>query len=354
MFDFLSLEISEIVNVYALIIGLVYGLVAQKTQFCISGSIKDFVLDKSTRRLASVLVAMVSAIILSQLVSYLYEIDFSRSIYLQDTVNYFTIILGGVLFGIGMMKADGCSSRHLVKFAQGDLYSLVTLITIAIFAFITAKGLFSYVFGELQSSEVLLSVSSYLPNQSVSISIMILFLLIMIYKAVPRVKDLLALSDGVIIGFLVAFSWYVTGVIGLNEFNPISLEGLSFVYPSGKTLEYLMFFSGTTLSFGISVILGIIVGSFIMSFFNKKYRFGCATPQNESKLKNSIVGGALMGVGGILALGCTIGQGLTGISTLAVSSIIAISSIMISAYLTALSMSKNASLPSCFTFGWKR
>ena len=149
MFSFENLEVYEIVNIYALIIGLIYGVIAQKTQFCFSGSIKDFVLSKSTRRLASVLVAMVSAIVLSQLASYLYEIDFNKSIYLQSSVNYFTIILGGVLFGIGMMKADGCSSRHLVKFAQGDLYSLVTLVTIAIFAYITAKGMFSYIGGEL-------------------------------------------------------------------------------------------------------------------------------------------------------------------------------------------------------------
>ena len=353
MFSFEDLEIYEIVNIYALVIGLLYGLIAQRTQFCISGSIKDFVLSKSTRRLASVLVAMLSAIVFSQLSSYVYKIDFTQTIYLQNSINYFTIILGGVLFGIGMMKADGCSSRHLVKFAQGDLHSLVTLVTIAIFAYITAKGMFSYMGGQLQQSELLLALSSYLPNKPLSLYVVIIFLVVMIYKVVPHAKNLLSLSDGLIVGFLVALSWYVTGAVGSDAFTPLALEGLSFVYPSGQALEYFMFFSGSTLSFAISIIFGILTGSFIMSLFNKKYRFGCALPDSGNKLKNSIFGGVLMGVGGILALGCTIGQGLTGLSTLATSSFVAILSIAISAYITGLKMSKNKSLPSCFSFEWR-
>ena len=128
MFNLDDLEPYQIVNICAVVIGLVYGIIAQKTQFCFSGSIKDFVLRKSTRRSASILTAMISAILFSQLLSYLYTIDYSTTIYLQSNINYFTIVFGGVLFGIGMMRADGCSSRHLVKFSQGDLHSLVTLL----------------------------------------------------------------------------------------------------------------------------------------------------------------------------------------------------------------------------------
>lgn len=348
-----NLETHQMVNISALILGLIYGLIAQKTQFCISGSVKDFVLSRSTRRLASVIVAMIFAIIFSQLATTIYQIDFSQTIYLQSSVNYFTIILGGVLFGIGMMKADGCSSRHLVKFAQGDLYSLVTLVTIAIFAYMTAKGIFSYVGGQVQASELLLALSSYLPNKPLPIYIVLALLLVALYKVVPHFKNLVSCSDGLLVGLLIGLAWVVTGVIGFDSFNPQPLEALSFVYPSGQTLVYFMFFSGTALSFSITIIFGVLIGGFIMSLFNKKYRFGCAIPEKENKLKNSLFGGALMGVGGILALGCTIGQGLSGVSTLALSSFIAIASIMISAYITALKMSKSGSLPSCFTFDWR-
>jgi hypothetical protein len=113
-----------------------------------------------------------------------------------------------------------------------------------------------------------------------------------------------------------------------------------------------MFFSGSTLSFSITVIFGIIAGGFIMSLFNTKYRFGCAAPQNDNKLRHSMIGGSLMGVGGILSIGCTIGQGLSGVSTLAFASFLAIGSIAVSAYFTAKYMAKKDALPGCFTFDW--
>lgn len=352
MYSLDDFELYQVVNIFAAIIGLTYGAIAQKTQFCFNGAIKDFVLSNSTRRAASILTAMISAILSSQLLSYIYAIDFTATIYLQAGINYFTIIVGGVLFGVGMMRADGCSSRHLVKFSQGDLHSLITLLCIAIFAYMTAKGLFSYGVAEMQTNGTLLDLSSLIPNRPMSITIIIALLFLALWRIVPRVKGLLSCSDGLVVGLLIGLSWFVTGVLGFDAFEAVPLESLSFVYPSGKTLEYLMFFSGSTLSFSISVVFGIIVGGFIMSLFNKRYRFRCAAPQNSDKLKNSIVGGSLMGVGGIMAMGCTIGQGLTGISTLAFSSFIAIISISVSAYVTALYMSKKETLPSCFSFDW--
>ncbi len=354
LYDPDDFELYHIVNIFALIIGLAYGMIAQKTQFCFNGSIKDFVLSRSTRRAASILTAMIAAILSSQLFSYLYAIDFSTSIYLQSDINYIAIIFGGLLFGAGMMRADGCSSRHLVKFSQGDLHSLVTLLCIAIFAYMTSKGLFSHGAALLQTDPVLLDLSSFGPNRPMSIYIVITLLLLALWRAVPKVKNLLACSDGLVVGTLIGLSWFVTGVVGFDGFDSSPLESLSFVYPSGKTLEYLMFFSGSTLSFSITVIFGIVAGGFVMSLFNKKFRFNCAAPQNGDRLKNSILGGAMMGTGGILAMGCTIGQGLSGISTLAVSSFIAILSIAVSAYITALYMAKKEALPGCFSFDWDR
>ena len=353
MFFFEDFEPYQVVNIFALIIGLIYGATSQKTQFCFSGSIKDYILTKSTRRLASVLTAIIIAILSSQLLSHLYHIDFHESIYLHTEVNYITIILGGVLFGSGMMLADGCSSRHLVKFSQGDMHSLITMIFIAIFAYITSKGLFAYPLSLLEKNEILISISVFIPNSTLCIYMVLPFLLFALWKLVPKFKNMFSSIDGMIVGLLVGASWFVTGVLGFDDFDPLPLEGLSFVFPSGKTLEYLMFFSGSTLSFSITVIFGILTGGFIMSLFNKKYRFGCAAPEKSDKLKNAILGGSLMGVGGILSLGCTIGQGLTGMSTLAFTSFIAISSISISAYITAKYMAKKDALPSCFAFDWK-
>ncbi len=198
-------------------------MVAQKTQFCFSGSIKDFILDGSTRRAASVLTAMITAIVSSQLLSTIYQIDFTQTIYLQSTINYGTIMLGGLLFGSGMMIADGCSSRHLVKFSQGDLHSLVAIIFIAIFAYMTSKGIFSYGLGLIEKSELLLSLSALIPNRPVSIFITLPLLLLALWKIVPSLKNLFSCLDGLIIGLLIGFAWFVTGVLGFNEFEAVTL-----------------------------------------------------------------------------------------------------------------------------------
>ena len=349
---FEALESYQIVNIFAFLIGLTYGVVAQKTQLCFSGAIKDFVLTKSTRRAASVLTAVITAIITSQILANIYDIDLSKSVYLQSDINYFSIILGGGLFGAGMMLADGCSSRHLVKFSQGDLYSLVTIIFIAVFGYMSAKGILMIGLEPIIKNEFLLRVSAWLSNQAISIYIMLPLLLIGLWKLLPRFKNLVSCIDGALVGLLIGSAWYVTGVLGFDDFEPLPLEALSFVFPSGKTLEYLMFFSGSTLSFSVSVVFGIVLGAFSMSFLNKKYRFGCVVSQKNNKLRNGIIGGTLMGVGGIMAMGCTIGQGLSGMSTLAFSSFLAIASIMISAYFTAKFMDKRDALPNCFNFDW--
>lgn len=347
-----TLESYQIVNIFAFLIGLIYGIVAQKTQFCFSGAIKDFILTKSTRRAASVLTAVITAIIASQVLAHIYAIDFAKTVYLQTDINYFSILFGGALFGVGMMLADGCSSRHLVKFSQGDLHSLVTIIFIAIFGYISAKGIFAIGLEPIVKNAFLLSLSALLPNKALPVFVIIPFLLLALWKVVPRLKNLLVCTDGVVVGLLIGFAWYVTGVLGYDDFEPIPLEALSFVFPSGKTLEYLMFFSGSTLSFSVSIVFGILIGGFFMSLFNRKYRFGCVASQNSNKLKNGIIGGMLMGMGGILAIGCTIGQGLSGISTLAFASFLAIASIIVSAYFTAKYMHKRDALPSCFNFDW--
>jgi len=125
-------EIYEVINILGLVIGLTFGMIAQKKQFCFSGSIKDYILTKSTMRGSSVIMAIIVAIISTTLVSTYYEIDLTESNYYRENINYFSIIIGGLLFGTGMMLADGCSNRHLIKFAQGDSNSLIALVFIGI------------------------------------------------------------------------------------------------------------------------------------------------------------------------------------------------------------------------------
>ena len=354
MFELENYEIFKIVNILGFLLGLTFGVVAQKNQFCFSGSIKDYMLTKSTKRGASVIMAILVAIASTYAVSSYFSIDLTQSVYYKDNINYFSIIFGGALFGAGMMLADGCSSRHLVKFAQGDPYSLIVLLFIAIFAFATAKGALSPLLEFFVDNQTLISISSKIGNSQIPILIAVLPLLIYLWLLTKSFKRILTLKDGFIIGLIISAGWYVTGVIGEQSIErEINLASFAFVYPSAQTLEFFTSYNVVDLTFPISVILGILIGAFFMSKLNKKYSFGCTSNLQRSKIKYNMIGGAMMGIGGVLAIGCTVGQGLTGVSTLALASIIAINSILISGLITAKILAKKDQLPMCFIFEWE-
>ncbi len=350
MFD---LETYEIVNILGLFIGIAFGVIAQKKQFCFSGSIKDYILTKSTKRGASVIMAMIVAIISTTLIANYFAIDLTQSNYFKSNINYLAIIAGGVLFGTGMMIADGCSSRSLVKYAQGDSNALITLIFIAIFAYATTKGLLYGVLDPFVNNEFLIKLSANLENFKMNIFVVVGILTLILLYLVRRVRRIFSLLDGVLVGLLVSIAWFVTGFIGQESMErEIALSGISFVYPTAKTLELFTYYEVNELSFGITMVIGVLIGTFIMSFINKKYSFGCTSGQNINKVKYNMIGGSLMGTGGILAIGCTVGQGLTGLSTLAFSSALAIVSIFISAVIAGNILAKYNKLPMCFIFEW--
>jgi uncharacterized protein len=350
MFD---LEVYEVINIIGLIIGISFGVIAQKNQFCFSGSIKDYILTKSTKRASSVVMAMIVAITSTTVMANYLDIDLTQTVYFKNNINYFAIIFGGILFGTGMMLADGCSSRSLIKFGQGDTNALVTLIFIGIFAYATTKGLLFGILNPFINSPFLVELSSNITNSQMNIYVIVGILSIILLYLVKKVKRVATLRDGMLIGLLVSVAWAVTGVMGADSFErTIELSGISFVYPMGKTLELFTYYQVNEFSFAIALVCGVLIGTFLMSFANKKYSFGCTANQNMNKVKYNMIGGSLMGAGGVLAIGCTVGQGLTGLSTLAFASLLAILSIFISGFITARILNKYDKLPMCFIFEW--
>ncbi|PLY07462.1 MAG: YeeE/YedE family protein [Arcobacter sp.] len=349
-----NLETYQIVNILGLIIGLALGAIAQKNQFCFSGSIKDYILTKSTMRGSSVILAMIISIVSTYVIASFYELDLTETPYYKENINYFVIILGGLLFGIGMMLSDGCSNRHLIKFAQGDINSLIVLVFIAIFGYSTAKGLFAEIFNPIINNPTLIEWSSYIGNVSMNIYFIVGVLVLLLIFIVKKAKRLLSLWDGVLIGLLIAASWFVTGVIGEESMERvIELSGITFVYPTAKSMEFFTYYQISELNFSISLVFGVIAGAFLMSKLNRRYSFGCTAAKGQHKVKYNIIGGSLMGTGGILSIGCTVGQGLTGMSTLAFASLVAIVSIFVSGTITAIILNKKSKLPMCFIFEWK-
>jgi uncharacterized membrane protein YedE/YeeE len=137
---------------------------------------------------------------------------------------------------------------------------------------------------------------------------------------------------GLVIGLVIAAGWYITGVVGFDDFDPVRLESYTFIAPTGQGLMYLQTFTGSTINFGIAAVFGVILGSFLYAVLTGKFRLETFRDQND--MVRHMLGGVFMGFGGVLALGCTIGQGITGMSTLASGSVLALISIVFGSALT--------------------
>ena len=179
-----------------------------------------------------------TAIISTQLMAHYFEVDLTESSYYKENINYFAIALGGTLFGVGMIIADGCSSRHLIKFAQGDSKSVIALLFIGIFAYATTKGLLFGLFDPLINNETLIALSGKIGNITMNVFVVIILLALLLKILVMRPKRIIELWDGVLIGLLVSVAWYITGVYGQEAMERvINLSGIAFVYPTAKSLE---------------------------------------------------------------------------------------------------------------------
>ena len=135
------------------------------------------------------------------------------------------------------------------------------------------------------------------------------------------------IAAGLIVGLLVAAGWYATGYLGADEFNPTPVTSLTFIAPIADTLQYLMLSTGLTLNFGIVTVAGVFAGSLVTALATQRFHWeGYSSPQH---MLRSVAGAVLMGVGGATAFGCSVGQGLTGLSTLALASFVAVAGIFL-------------------------
>ncbi len=339
---------------FSITIGFLYGFIAQREQFCFSGGIKDYILFKQTKRTASLIMGMIVAIIATQFIVHKFEFELLDTRYFTN-INYLFLVLGGVMFGFGMMVSDGCSSRHLIKLAQGDRDSFFVLFALAVFSFLTYTflGQFNELIYQNSLVQLFQTESSFPLNGYLVLPILALAL----YFSLKNLKNILETWDGFLIGLLIASGWLATYFFINELFLEESLQSLSFVYPLGKVIEYgYNKFQSSIVIFPVLTMIGVLVGAFISSKFNKKYakKQMCDTSSlNPPKLWHKMIGGAFMGVGGILAVGCTVGQGLSGLSTLSFASLVTITSIYLSGFLTALYMKKKNSLVACFYFDFK-
>jgi uncharacterized membrane protein YedE/YeeE len=344
-----DLPISTVVAAWGFAAGLVFGGTAQKTNFCTMGAISDAVFMGDYNRFRAWMLAIAVALIGSQAMHMAEIIDLGEAIYLTTNFAWLGAIIGGLMFGFGMTMAGGCGNKTLVRIGGGNLKSLVVAMVMGIFAYMTLRGLIGLWRVEIESATNLDLSQSGLQSQGIVDMIAALFgaeveslrgivvavvaigFLIYCFKSAEFRKSGTNIAAGVIIGALIPAGWYITGVIGYDDFEPTPLFSFTFVSPTAESIQYLMTFTGSTINFGIGTIGGVIVGSFLVALATRSFHMEAFTDGND--MLRHLIGGALMGVGGIAALGCTIGQGITGMSTLAAGSVLALLSILAGGYL---------------------
>jgi uncharacterized membrane protein YedE/YeeE len=335
---------NTLVYVLGLLAGVVFGATAQRTNFCTMGAVSDMVNLQDYRRFRAWLLAIAVAIAGSQLLYIAGIVDLGRSIYLTPNLGWLGAVVGGGLFGFGMTLAGGCGNKTLVRLGSGSLKSLIVLLVLGVFAYMTLRGLIAaarFVVIEPTNLDLgragltsqglpdMLAVVTGLSVQGLRLmlaSAAVIGLLVYCFRDAKFRRSGRDVAGGLIIGALIPAGWVITGVIGDDPFVPTPLASFTFVAPVGESVMYLMVFTGATLSFGIATVGGVILGSFLSAVSRNAFRIESFADAND--LLRHLSGAAMMGTGGVLALGCTIGQGITGLSTLAAGSVLAFLSIL--------------------------
>ena len=325
--------------------GLLLGAISQRTHFCTMGAISDVVNMGDWTRARQWLCAIGAAMIGFAALADFGLIDPSKTLYASPRLMWLSTLVGGLMFGYGMVIASGCGNKTLVRMGGGNLKSVVVFVVMGVSAFATLKGITAVVrTNTVDTVFVDMPAGAHLSVLGIPHLGYILGALVLLW--VLRHKDFwtfdsLLASFGV--GGLVVAMWWVSGHLGFVPEHPETLdavylstnsgriEALNFVAPVAYTLDWLMFYSDASkvLSVGIAAVAGVLVGSAISALQSKTFRWeGFANPRD---LGQHLLGSVLMGVGGVTAMGCTFGQGLSGISTLSLNSVVALAAIVVGA-----------------------
>ncbi|MES2511049.1 MAG: YeeE/YedE family protein [Pseudomonadota bacterium] len=337
----------------AFILATVFGAIAQRTHFCTMGAVSDIVNMSDWTRMRMWVLAMGVAMIGFYTLAAAGQIDPAKTLYASSRLIWLSALVGGLMFGFGMVLASGCGSKTLVRIGGGNLKSMVVFLVMGVAAFATLKGITAVArVATIDKVAVDFTSNASLPNWAASafgfspaaaglVLALVLGLGLIIWTFVGR--DFLHFDNllaGFGIGAVIVAMWWVSGHLGYVAEHPETLqeaflatnsgraEALSFVSPVAYTVDWVMFFSDKSklLTIGIVSVFGVVVGSAVYALVTRTFRWEGFRDAEDTA--NHLVGAILMGVGGVCAMGCTVGQGLSGISTLSATSIVAIAAIL--------------------------
>ena len=334
------------------------GMVMQKTGFCSMGAVSDVFIISNWNRFRQWFLAIGTAILGFTFMAHLGLIDSLKSIYTGNKFLWLSTIFGSTLFGFGMVLASGCGSKTLIRIGGGNLKSIVVFMVLGLTAYMTLRGFLGVIrtntldlvfisFATPQDLPSLLAGPMGISRANLHLVLGIIFgcAFIAFALADKSFRNFENLFAGIFVGLAITAVWWVSGSLGHVAEDPNTLEevflatnsgrmeSLSFVAPYAYSLDWLMMYSDTSkvLTVGIVAVVGMILGSAVIAISSKTFRW--ETFRDAEDTANHLAGAALMGFGGVTALGCTVGQGLSGISTLALSSFLALAGFIFGGYL---------------------
>ncbi|GHD56808.1 membrane protein [Thalassobaculum fulvum] len=331
-------EPEDFLLLFGGLLGLAFGALAQWSGFCFRAAVQETTRPGGARpKLAQWIAATAVAIAATQGGIAHGLIDVSGTPYLQADFSLGGLVVGGLLFGIGMTFAGGCISRLTVLSVRGNLRSVFTLLVVSVVGYAAIRGMLAQArAGFADGTRVpgdaapsipdLLATGLGLPAEAVALGLgavaLVLGLSLAFHEAGRRV---LPLAVGGSVGLLVAAGFAATTWVSSEAFDPVAVESLRFTQPSADSLMYAMISTGVAANFGIVLFAGVLAGAFLQAAATRSLRLeGFEDP---AQMARAGLGGVAMGVGGVLALGCAVGQGLSGVATLAYPSMIALAAI---------------------------
>ncbi|HHB82299.1 MAG TPA: YeeE/YedE family protein [Devosia sp.] len=317
---------ANLTAIVGLLGGIVLGLAARLGRFCTLGAIEDVLYGENDMRIRMWVIAIGTAVTGSFILVALGWLTPANTTFLSQNWMPLASISGGLMFGYGMAMSGNCGYGALARLGGGDLRSFVIVISMGLAAYATVSGPLAWVrvaiFPPTQSDGVLPGIAHALQSVSgipaATIGIVIGLIILGLAMAPARVRHSPStLFWGIMVGLVIVSGWAGTQWVAENGFDGTSLASHTFSAPVGETMLYGMTATGRTLSFGIGSVVGVWVGAFVGSLFKGHFKWeACDDPR---ELRRQILGAAIMGVGAVIALGCSIGQGLSAFSVLAFS-----------------------------------
>jgi hypothetical protein len=291
------------------------------------GAVEDLLTKPDAPRAGGFLLAIAVGLVAVQALVLFGALDLSKAVVLPSQLFWGGALLGGLMFGVGMVLTGGCGTRMLVLAAGGNLRSVIVFLLFGLVAYATVRGVVAPMRAALTNINSVTLAHQTLPL-AVGIVFVIAALAFVAWKRVPA-RHLIA---GALIGLLVPAGYLATAVLGGDEFDPVTVESVNVTRGGGDALVYLLTFTGAKLNFGIAFVAGIFAGALLVVALRRDFKL-VGFEQPVDMLRYGL-GAALMGVGGVMALGCTVGNGLTGIASLAPTSFIAVPAMVLAAAAT--------------------